>query len=77
MGRPATPATANGVLYTWPVLPALGMPEMKISLPDFEMVMTNGCFDLLHAGHVGYLEQARARGDRLIVAVTTTIPCAV
>jgi len=33
------------------------------------IVMTNGCFDLLHAGHVSYLEQARARGDRLIVAV--------
>jgi len=33
------------------------------------LVMTNGCFDLLHAGHVGYLEQARALGDRLIVAV--------
>lgn len=33
------------------------------------IVMTNGCFDILHAGHVGYLEQARALGDRLIVAV--------
>ena len=33
------------------------------------IVMTNGCFDLLHAGHVSYLEQARAQGDRLIVAV--------
>ncbi|MFC0267509.1 bifunctional D-glycero-beta-D-manno-heptose-7-phosphate kinase/D-glycero-beta-D-manno-heptose 1-phosphate adenylyltransferase HldE [Kushneria aurantia] len=33
------------------------------------VVMTNGCFDLLHAGHVSYLEQARALGDRLIVAV--------
>ena len=33
------------------------------------LVMTNGCFDLLHAGHVAYLEQARALGDRLIVAV--------
>jgi len=33
------------------------------------IVMTNGCFDLLHAGHVGYLGQARTRGDRLIVAV--------
>jgi D-beta-D-heptose 7-phosphate kinase/D-beta-D-heptose 1-phosphate adenosyltransferase len=33
------------------------------------LVMTNGCFDLLHAGHVHYLEQARALGDRLIVAV--------
>lgn len=33
------------------------------------VVMTNGCFDLLHAGHVAYLEQARALGERLIVAV--------
>lgn len=33
------------------------------------VVMTNGCFDILHAGHVTYLEQARALGDRLIVAV--------
>ncbi len=33
------------------------------------IVMTNGCFDLLHAGHVTYLQQAKALGDRLIVAV--------
>ncbi|WP_459206884.1 bifunctional D-glycero-beta-D-manno-heptose-7-phosphate kinase/D-glycero-beta-D-manno-heptose 1-phosphate adenylyltransferase HldE [Pseudomonas sp. MLB6B] len=33
------------------------------------IVFTNGCFDILHAGHVTYLEQARALGDRLIVAV--------
>jgi D-beta-D-heptose 7-phosphate kinase/D-beta-D-heptose 1-phosphate adenosyltransferase len=33
------------------------------------IVMTNGCFDILHAGHVTYLQQARALGDRLIVAV--------
>ncbi|WP_295456637.1 bifunctional D-glycero-beta-D-manno-heptose-7-phosphate kinase/D-glycero-beta-D-manno-heptose 1-phosphate adenylyltransferase HldE [uncultured Thiodictyon sp.] len=33
------------------------------------IVMTNGCFDLLHAGHITYLEQARGLGDRLIVAV--------
>ena len=31
--------------------------------------MTNGCFDILHAGHVHYLMQARQLGDRLIVAV--------
>ncbi|MCL1137612.1 bifunctional D-glycero-beta-D-manno-heptose-7-phosphate kinase/D-glycero-beta-D-manno-heptose 1-phosphate adenylyltransferase HldE [Shewanella pneumatophori] len=35
------------------------------------VVMTNGCFDILHAGHVSYLQQARALGDRLIVAVNT------
>ena len=33
------------------------------------VVMTNGCFDILHAGHVRYLMQARALGERLVVAV--------
>ena len=33
------------------------------------VVMTNGCFDILHTGHVAYLEEAKMRGDRLIVAV--------
>lgn len=35
------------------------------------VVFTNGCFDILHAGHVGYLEQARKQGDRLILAVNS------
>ncbi len=38
---------------------------------DEKMIMTNGCFDLLHAGHVAYLEQAKALGDRLCVAVNS------
>jgi len=33
------------------------------------IVFTNGCFDILHAGHVGYLAQARAQGDRLVLAI--------
>lgn len=33
------------------------------------IVMTNGCFDILHAGHVSYLEEARSLGDRLVVAI--------
>jgi D-beta-D-heptose 7-phosphate kinase / D-beta-D-heptose 1-phosphate adenosyltransferase len=33
------------------------------------VVFTNGCFDLLHAGHVGFLRFARAQGDLLVVAV--------
>ena len=33
------------------------------------IIMTNGCFDVLHAGHVAYLEEAKGLGDRLIVAV--------
>src|SRR3954462_7331076 len=33
------------------------------------LVFTNGCFDLLHVGHTRYLQQARALGDALVVAV--------
>ena len=33
------------------------------------VVFTNGCFDILHAGHVSYLEEAKSCGDRLVVAV--------
>lgn len=33
------------------------------------IVFTNGCFDVIHAGHVGYLAEARKLGDRLIVAI--------
>jgi rfaE bifunctional protein nucleotidyltransferase chain/domain len=35
------------------------------------IVFTNGCFDLLHAGHVRYLREARALGDRLVVGINT------
>lgn len=35
------------------------------------IVATNGCFDILHPGHVSYLRQARALGDRLIVLVNS------
>jgi len=46
----------------------------SVSLDELEpssetVVMTNGCFDILHAGHIQYLTQARQLGDRLIVAV--------
>jgi D-beta-D-heptose 7-phosphate kinase/D-beta-D-heptose 1-phosphate adenosyltransferase len=35
------------------------------------VVFTNGCFDLLHPGHIGSLEQARALGDTLIVGLNS------
>src|SRR5690625_7838639 len=38
------------------------------------IVFTNGCFDIIHAGHVGYLEQARRLGDLLIVAGNGAAP---
>ena len=35
------------------------------------LVFTNGCFDLLHVGHVRYLQAARALGDALLVAINS------
>ncbi|MGN6591446.1 MAG: adenylyltransferase/cytidyltransferase family protein [Terriglobales bacterium] len=35
------------------------------------LVFTNGCFDLLHPGHIATLEQARSLGDLLLVAINT------
>jgi D-beta-D-heptose 7-phosphate kinase/D-beta-D-heptose 1-phosphate adenosyltransferase len=48
--------------------------QLQIAVEDARshgerIVMTNGCFDILHAGHVAYLAGARRLGDRLIVAV--------
>ncbi|HHN65518.1 MAG TPA: D-glycero-beta-D-manno-heptose 1-phosphate adenylyltransferase [Nitrospirae bacterium] len=36
-----------------------------------KIVFTNGCFDIIHAGHVQYLRQAKALGDVLVVAVNS------
>lgn len=36
-----------------------------------KVVFTNGCFDLLHVGHVRYLQEARQQGDLLVVALNT------
>ncbi|MCP1623501.1 D-beta-D-heptose 7-phosphate kinase/D-beta-D-heptose 1-phosphate adenosyltransferase [Pseudomonas nitroreducens] len=51
----------------------LSLEQLLLAIEDArahgeKIVFTNGCFDILHAGHVTYLEQARAQGDRLIVA---------
>ncbi len=34
-----------------------------------KIVFTNGCFDILHVGHIRYLEQARSLGDRLVIGL--------
>lgn len=36
-----------------------------------KIVFTNGCFDIMHLGHIDYLEKARALGDRLVVGINT------
>lgn len=41
----------------------------RAKLTGQRVVMTNGCFDILHPGHVSYLQQASAQGDLLVVAV--------
>ena len=51
------------------VLP--GQLSERIALLPRPLVFTNGCFDILHRGHVTYLAQARALGASLIVAANT------
>lgn len=43
----------------------------KLRSDGRKLVFTNGCFDILHKGHVDYLEKAASKGDVLIVAVNT------
>lgn len=43
----------------------------RLQVQGGKAVFTNGCFDLLHLGHVRYLEEARSLGDALIVGVNT------
>ncbi len=38
---------------------------------DQKVVFTNGCFDILHLGHVDYLEKSASKGDKLIVGLNT------
>ena len=54
----------------------IGLDELMAALRSArkegeKIVLTNGCFDILHPGHVHYLQQARALGDRLIVLVNS------
>lgn len=45
---------------------------MKLASNDGEkIVLTNGCFDILHPGHIRYLQQAKELGDRLVVLVNS------
>lgn len=45
--------------------------RQKAREQGLKVVMTNGCFDILHSGHVSYLKEAKELGDILIVAVNT------
>jgi rfaE bifunctional protein nucleotidyltransferase chain/domain len=43
----------------------------KVRASSRRVVFTNGCFDLIHVGHLSYLSEARAIGDCLVVAINT------
>src|SRR5262245_12367511 len=47
------------------------LDELPAMLNGKKVVLANGCFDILHVGHVRYLEGARALGDALVVAINS------
>ena len=53
----------------------LSQGELVEQLPSVrknkKVVFTNGCFDILHVGHVRYLKQARSEGDLLVIGLNT------
>ena len=53
-------------LISWDDLPAW---RAAYRATGHKLVVTNGCFDLLHLGHVTYLESARQQGDALLIGV--------
>lgn len=55
------------------VITAEELSEVRVGMERSgrKLVFTNGCFDLLHAGHVRYLRQARALGDALAVGLNS------
>lgn len=52
-------------------LDELSLEADRLRAEQRKLVLTNGCFDILHVGHVDYLERARALGDALVVAVNS------
>jgi len=52
-------------------LEELATESDRLKASGRRLVLTNGCFDLLHAGHVDYLARARALGDALAVAINS------
>lgn len=59
-----------------PAVKVLNQSNLEQVLSEYrkenkKIVFTNGCFDLLHIGHVRYLEQAKSLGDILIVGINT------
>ncbi len=60
-----------GVDFRQKIVPWDELPKWRATMraSGKRLVVTNGCFDLLHLGHVTYLETARSQGDALLVGV--------
>ena len=54
-------------------LPALQQKLTEWRTTGQRVVFTNGCFDLLHLGHIDYLEKASQLGDRLVIGINSDI----
>lgn len=66
-------AAMKPVDYRTKILPLAGLPDWRSArrANGKTVVVTNGCFDLLHVGHLTYLEAARNLGDELLVGVNS------
>ena len=64
---------AASVNFRDKIIPWEKLPEWRAAMraQKKKLVVTNGCFDLLHLGHVTYLEQARNLGDALLVGLNS------
>lgn len=64
-------------MYNTPLCPSDLIEDKIVKNPkdlknrDFKLVFTNGCFDLIHSGHIDNLKFARSQGDKLVVALNT------
>ena len=66
VGRGGSRCAVMGLILTWEKLSEWREEQRK---GGHRVVATNGCFDLLHVGHVRFLQEAKKRGDLLIVGV--------
>lgn len=62
------PSTAYKIETDWHIAAAQVVAWQQAGL---QVVFTNGCFDILHQGHVDYLEASRAKGDKMVLGLNT------
>ena len=73
VGEPASHRQTGRVNFRSKIIAWEKLPEWRVSVraSGRKLVVTNGCFDILHLGHVTYLEKARNSGDVLLIGVNS------